>query len=185
MRQSASGRGLSPPTRGNPQGRGLHSRAGGSIPAHAGEPRAGDFRRRRDAVYPRPRGGTARRMRQSASGRGLSPPTRGNPLPADTAESPAGSIPAHAGEPIGGRIVAGDSAVYPRPRGGTSVAERLKATHVGLSPPTRGNHSRRRLKRQTRWSIPAHAGEPPGISPSRSFVAVYPRPRGGTLFCSS
>ena len=131
--------GLSPPTRGNlvriAQKRGKRR----SIPAHAGEP---DRRRRRprgNTVYPRPRGGTRRRTNEGCRRRGLSPPTRGNQIRFRTAQAVAGSIPAHAGEPMVSECVKGRHKVYPRPRGGTRGTLTLANLRRGLSPPTRGN----------------------------------------------
>ena len=50
--------GLSPPTRGNPEGRPDGAGRGRSIPAHAGEPLDVVAIRSESEVYPRPRGGT-------------------------------------------------------------------------------------------------------------------------------
>ena len=116
---SVVGQGLSPPTRGNPgRARGI-SVLGWSIPAHAGEPRHPLALGAGRAVYPRPRGGTprlpARRFRPS----GLSPPTRGNLRGTMFSAARAGSIPAHAGEPLKPILTAAAIVVYPRPRGGT------------------------------------------------------------------
>ena len=71
--------GLSPPTRGNLIRASSNPGDVGSIPAHAGEPYSHPRPRQRFEVYPRPRGGTPRRLREEY-GRtyGLSPPTRGN-----------------------------------------------------------------------------------------------------------
>ena len=55
---SRSPRGLSPPTRGNLTCESPFNLILGSIPAHAGEPRAASAPCRRRRVYPRPRGGT-------------------------------------------------------------------------------------------------------------------------------
>ena len=75
-------RGLSPPTRGN-LGAGLpHWQSGGSIPAHAGEPNGSGGSGWQHTVYPRPRGGTRQPPVFMRVGSGLSPPTRGNRLPA-------------------------------------------------------------------------------------------------------
>ena len=60
--RAAADEGLSPPTRGNPIKRAIEAETGRSIPAHAGEPTCIPRKRRRIAVYPRPRGGTARRV---------------------------------------------------------------------------------------------------------------------------
>ena len=91
--------GLSPPTRGNLRDGGAADVKGGSIPAHAGEPRLLRICLSRDGVYPRPRGGTYRAASQAWSNCGLSPPTRGNRQRAPRPEVRRRSIPAHAGEP--------------------------------------------------------------------------------------
>ena len=152
-----------------------------SIPAHAGEPFFSPSRKRTMAVYPRPRGGTVSALRKIASRVGLSPPTRGNPLEYPYAAVGAGSIPAHAGEPLwnGGR--GGHAAVYPRPRGGTRSTDFGSSKSAGLSPPTRGNRIAPLSTNRQSGSIPAHAGEPMSLSWSASALRVYPRPRGGTL----
>ena len=49
-----------------------------SIPAHAGEPTLSAAQSGLVAVYPRPRGGTARMIDDAPFAEGLSPPTRGN-----------------------------------------------------------------------------------------------------------
>ena len=131
-------------------------------------------------VYPRPRGGTSRTAHNAIASIGLSPPTRGNLNQLEDIDLTVGSIPAHAGEP---RLVHARwtrSAVYPRPRGGTSANVVAPPASEGLSPPTRGNRpdSRRRLRLLR--SIPAHAGEPAKQSPRSTASWVYPRPRGGT-----
>ena len=92
--------GLSPPTRGNLTRFPTPLLGSGSIPAHAGEPRAYVVIPVTLTVYPRPRGGTPRAMRDSNSARGLSPPTRGNLVGGAAAVHEDGSIPAHAGEPV-------------------------------------------------------------------------------------
>ena len=133
--------GLSPPTRGNPGRAGRQPDRAGSIPAHAGEPRARCAGAPASKVYPRPRGGTGGRRRFSRRSWGLSPPTRGNPRQADRRGVRVGSIPAHAGEPVDLQSSQPTHRVYPRPRGGTrAVRPRVGDAH-GLSPPTRGNLS--------------------------------------------
>ena len=52
---------------------------------------------------------------------------------------------------------------------------------AGLSPPTRGNPDRVRVRLPEAGSIPAHAGEPACSNQYRILSRVYPRPRGGTL----
>ena len=177
--------GLSPPTRGNLDQPSLSTANAGSIPAHAGEPSYNRPKRSRSRVYPRPRGGTARNSAAGMDKEGLSPPTRGNPMPRTDFMSPVGSIPAHAGEPAA--LVSRSSMlwVYPRPRGGTPLTIRLRHVPSGLSPPTRGNHDARARLRPKMRSIPAHAGEPRHGETCCACRTVYPRPRGGTQVAGS
>ena len=173
--------GLSPPTRGNLGKRDAIHNQRWSIPAHAGEPLGDSVGMKRQAVYPRPRGGTAWALNMMIAGRGLSPPTRGNPRSPHRAPPSGRSIPAHAGEPAMGSCRAVGSEVYPRPRGGTAVCAAApsslnglspptrgtatspfgRTTIKGLSPPTRGNLVLKLSLRFHKRSIPAHAGEPP------------------------
>ena len=173
--------GLSPPTRGNRRA----VRAGGgfsrSIPAHAGEPTDTSILCADTPVYPRPRGGTMGTPRISAARVGLSPPTRGNQLTDPALFEIAGSIPAHAGEPAAAPAHPAPRRVYPRPRGGTSSSTWGRVMAMGLSPPTRGNPSRRRRPNRNQRSIPAHAGEPGVPNSTILSRSVYPRPRGGTV----
>ena len=180
---TARTRGLSPPTRGNHPDKPVPPEVMGSIPAHAGEPRAPSLVSRRLSVYPRPRGGTDGRLHAQLAWRGLSPPTRGNRQVVGYGASAGRSIPAHAGEPLAWNGERARPRVYPRPRGGTIAATNAARIGFGLSPPTRGNlwRSAARLKRER--SIPAHAGEPARDSQERRPPRVYPRPRGGTSFC--
>ncbi len=172
--------GLSPPTRGNLRlsPRGVLRR--GSIPAHAGEPHAAGPVGRVSPVYPRPRGGTSACSSAPSTASGLSPPTRGNLAILLPVVEILRSIPAHAGEPSAESRLPIPHGVYPRPRGGTPLAALLAFCVLGLSPPTRGNHLGTSDSRNSRRSIPAHAGEPTTPTPPGSALTVYPRPRGGT-----
>ena len=53
----------------------------------------------------------------------------------------------------------------------------------GLSPPTRGNPRIADCSKGWTGSIPAHAGEPAEGCEWKQPIRVYPRPRGGTLWC--
>ena len=130
-------------------------------------------------VYPRPRGGASTCSPLSFSKNGLSPPTRGSPGTPRHLHDLLGSIPAHAGEPNGNRVLRCVSKVYPRPRGGAKYVQDALRHLAGLSPPTRGSRSGNRLRGESPRSIPAHAGEPVPFSPSLGACRVYPRPRGG------
>ena len=135
-------------------------------------------------VYPRPRGGTPLVGLPFSGYPGLSPPTRGNPLLKRAVNEHPRSIPAHAGEPADRFLFGGIVRVYPRPRGGTSFANRQPLRLGGLSPPTRGNPGQWRVTARLTGSIPAHAGEPPNANIDSKSSEVYPRPRGGTIFIS-
>ena len=111
--------GLSPPTRGNPDGFPVSALLDRSIPAHAGEPSGSISITLGVRVYPRPRGGTVRAVRRRGVRAGLSPPTRGNLNGIGDCAASWGSIPAHAGEPRSGAAQCVYRRVYPRPRGGT------------------------------------------------------------------
>ena len=151
--------GLSPRVRGN-RGACLRPRnETGSIPACAGEPALGGFRRSVISVYPRVCGGTAHQYPGKAITTGLSPRVRGNPPPSpDTAARPR-SIPACAGEP------------------NTSLS---RGGNYGLSPRVRGNRQRTEKPRRHRRSIPACAGEPAPTLNGMPVERVYPRVCGGT-----
>ena len=174
--------GLSPPTRGNLEPFGGSAAILRSIPAHAGEPRAGGGGRSGGAVYPRPRGGTSPRPPPRPPAAGLSPPTRGNPVHHRAVQRHRGSIPAHAGEPDSAACPRTPRRVYPRPRGGTPILAATGATWGGLSPPTRGNRLPPRVSADDTGSIPAHAGEPAQAGFRQAHIQVYPRPRGGTAW---
>ena len=142
-RASTRSWGLSPPTRGNRSApRAARARAR-SIPAHAGEPAPTPLVNMRPRVYPRPRGGTSHSVRRASRTTGLSPPTRGNRESPQRTVSSSGSIPAHAGEPVNQSTRIRAAGVYPRPRGGTRRRRVSANGGGGLSPPTRGNLSRR------------------------------------------
>ena len=119
--------GLSPPTRGSHAKIDEKIDAARSIPAHAGEPEGCCSLLPSVTVYPRPRGGADGRPPRHATGRGLSPPTRGSRARPKQQPKRCGSIPAHAGEPL-------------------DVFAFVHQTQ-GLSPPTRGSRGRSRARR--------------------------------------
>ena len=71
-----------------------------------------------------------------------------------------GPIPAHAGEPFMIAPLVVCRWAYPRSRGGTLTVGDSVTTGGGLSPLTRGNHSRYTTRGDSAGPIPAHAGEP-------------------------
>ena len=192
--------GLSPRVRGNRGAGSYERRAGGSIPACAGEPRTLSRRTRGGGVYPRVCGGTAKRLQMKPQHMGLSPRVRGNPciyrlrgirvgsIPACAGEPRAGvaardesrSIPACAGEPAPCTAPGHPAPVYPRVCGGTFAAFVLILSSSGLSPRVRGNRYERKTHEGGNGSIPACAGEPVLVVPSEGRLRVYPRVCGGT-----
>ena len=129
--------GLSPPTRGTSSRASAFSWSLGLSPPTRGEPSRLFWAVARDAVYPRPRGGTRGCWPRPL--RGLSPPTRGNRRPCHRGGRGPGSIPAHAGEPLFQRPGSPGLKVYPRPRRGTWRSSIPPTALAGLSPPTQGN----------------------------------------------
>ena len=152
----------------------------GSIPACAGEPPERGAGSRMVAVYPRVCGGTAAAMTLPLGVEGLSPRVRGNHHSRTAPPDAGGSIPACAGEPMGGGIMAGQGRVYPRVCGGTRWTHRTRGGGRGLSPRVRGNRGETAPAARRRRSIPACAGEPPNLSPGYAHREVYPRVCGGT-----
>ena len=156
---------------------------GGSIPAHAGEPTGratGTFTTR---VYPRACGGADSSEAEANGVRGLSPRMRGSRVNLIEEKNPAGSIPAHAGEPP--ELLPGATllAVYPRACGGASFSPPFMLIDRGLSPRMRGSQPAGVDSRFWRGSIPAHAGEPPRPLYSCADEGVYPRACGGACPC--
>ena len=93
------GQGLSPLTRGNRKSARQCSRWRGPIPAHAGQPWRPLRCCRLCRAYPRSRGATGHQHHPDVDLPGLSPLTRGNPIPAGCHRCKPGPIPAHAGQP--------------------------------------------------------------------------------------
>ena len=170
--------GLSPPTRGSPDG----IRAGGqrdrSIPAHAGKPSMRTLMAPPPTVYPRPRGEATAALMMAAWAAGLSPPTRGSHVHGPLDDKLDGSIPAHAGKPGAVEVGIHIQRVYPRPRGEALEGAKHLPFIDGLSPPTRGSRSAGILHLSFTRSIPAHAGKPSDCLDKLHMLGVYPRPRG-------
>ena len=111
--------GLSPRVRGNREATLLRPRAGGSIPACAGEPNDYHAIRAVARVYPRVCGGTTITLRIAGIIPGLSPRVRGNRYAAVVNAGQERSIPACAGEPAVIIDFVLSTRVYPRVCGGT------------------------------------------------------------------
>ena len=115
-----------------------------------------------------------------SSSRGLSPRGRGNHRAVEALEVAERSIPAWAGEPAGLCFRHSVGTVYPRVGGGTVSQPGTTVTMSGLSPRGRGNRLRVACGASPLGSIPAWAGEPPGLLQPVQPNRVYPRVGGGT-----
>ena len=175
-------RGLSPLTRGNQKRIHHPPRARGPIPAHAGQPFSGHPRRTAFWAYPRSRGATVDITLMSTKDPGLSPLTRGNPLPVHDVGQPPGPIPAHAGQPRWPTPACSPSWAYPRSRGATQKAFAAAEPALGLSPLTRGNLGLVAIELRIDGPIPAHAGQPTVAHVELGGEGAYPRSRGATCW---
>ena len=173
--------GLSPRMRGNHLGDAGPGASEGSIPAHAGEPGTCRGAAGPPRVYPRACGGTLRNQDLQQLDGGLSPRMRGNLSQSSLTIPNSGSIPAHAGEPDHPSWTPCPRRVYPRACGGTVRPKSSAGRSPGLSPRMRGNLLALRVPPLRHGSIPAHAGEPPPLTPPHGPLGVYPRACGGTF----
>ena len=173
-------RGLSPLTRGNPGSRGAFVAALGPIPAHAGQPSRPARRAPGRRAYPRSRGATTYLAVTCTVWWGLSPLTRGNLQITAPLTGPAGPIPAHAGQPRNASLATRAQRAYPRSRGATERLGWTTRRSTGLSPLTRGNHQRTTVPHRADGPIPAHAGQPAGMTRVTEVSGAYPRSRGAT-----
>ena len=179
---NSGGTGLSPRVRGNPNDNHGGNASQRSIPACAGEPTNEERDYERCEVYPRVCGGTIYALPPSRRAPGLSPRVRGNRGVVVGSTRRGGSIPACAGEPLGGSTAFSLTSVYPRVCGGTLTCRTTPQIPAGLSPRVRGNHVRLVLWREWKRSIPACAGEPRKQELQPVQQAVYPRVCGGTVW---
>jgi len=157
---SISNCGLSPRVRGNLALIGWILLWERSIPARAGEPTRDRRGSRSARVYPRACGGTGQGSGAIRNRQGLSPRVRGNRSLRSSLRWCRGSIPARAGEPIRSVVKLGNTSVYPRACGGTTIYGQPFYPPMGLSPRVRGN--------PTPWHT------------STCSETVYPRACGGT-----
>ena len=172
--------GLSPRMRGNRAHGHDGVQAGGSIPAHAGEPSVVSVPPALIWVYPRACGGTRTWMLACSAPTGLSPRMRGNLRRWGRPPPRSWSIPAHAGEPRRRHCRSRCQGVYPRACGGTRGIPPAACREMGLSPRMRGNPLAHSTRRSGAGSIPAHAGEPRSGPGRCRQTRVYPRACGGT-----
>ena len=140
-RGSAAWGGLSPRVRGNHEAQAAVQSYMRSIPACTGEPPHIGPLAPCSKVYPRVYGGTQRGPKDAASGGGLSPRVRGNPLQVPGYREQERSIPACTGEPVKPKYGFDLSVVYPRVYGGTGRLLDRSTSRSGLSPRVRGNRA--------------------------------------------
>ena len=133
-------------------------------------------------AYPRSRGATKNEYTIPRGRVGLSPLTRGNPLPVHDVGQPPGPIPAHAGQPRWPTPACSPSWAYPRSRGATQKAFAAAEPALGLSPLTRGNLGLVAIELRIDGPIPAHAGQPTVAHVELGGEGAYPRSRGATCW---
>ena len=146
--------------RGNLLHTALSASSRGSIPAHAGKPRAASDGHSPRQVYPRACGETALSFVDKNPSEGLSPRMRGNQTCTSGNAELAGSIPAHAGKPRAADRDILPAGVYPRACGETRWKNWHRFVTQGLSPRMRGNLGTPGKAIDWQGSIPAHAGKP-------------------------
>ena len=178
-------RGLSPRTRGKRRRRELARPSHGPIPADAGETTGRRFLLVHTGAYPRGRGGNVVCRGLFQRGQGLSPRTRGKPVPPVPPPPPPGPIPADAGETQAPGAFQGNLRAYPRGRGGNASARRISRKSPGLSPRTRGKQSAFYDLRIPFGPIPADAGETLVRPCDALTLGAYPRGRGGNNVVTS
>ena len=110
---------------------------------------------------------------------GLSPRGRGKPFIRRSWTHDEGSIPAWAGETLGGLQQLRPCEVYPRVGGGNRLTFTAGVAEYGLSPRGRGKRLTPRGRLLITRSIPAWAGETSSIASIAAAIAVYPRVGGG------
>ena len=172
--------GPSPRVRGNPRADPDPESYSRSIPACAGKPRSGCPNAGFRQVHPRVCGETQASCFGPKLFPGPSPRVRGNPEQPAIAAAQGGSIPACAGKPAPGRPQDQEWRVHPRVCGETPPGPDLDDSVTGPSPRVRGNHFLVVGLCERRGSIPACAGKPISIQPSRSERWVHPRVCGET-----
>ncbi len=112
---------------------------------------------------------------------GPSPLTRGRPAAPASPPAPRGSIPAHAGPPVGVTPTRWRAWVHPRSRGAARDGLPLPRFGWGPSPLTRGRPPWPTWRRLRCRSIPAHAGPPCWKALPTPPTRVHPRSRGAAL----
>ena len=125
-------------------------------------------------------GGSGQTRHFKQTGLGLSPRVRGKRQYPCRPDFRGGSIPACAGEAIEVRYRQQLVAVYPRVCGGSQAHERSSWSHDGLSPRVRGKPIVALTGLESTRSIPACAGEAPGLERKPRPIWVYPRVCGGS-----
>ena len=176
----AIGSGLSPRMRGNPITAISRARSAGSIPTHAGKPRAAGPIPHGLGVYPHACGETGTDQLAAQDPGGLSPRMRGNRGCRWRLDPENGSIPTHAGKPFDEVKLFFCRGVYPHACGETIATRTSMCAMRGLSPRMRGNPDALPHNPTDRGSIPTHAGKPDWPFEWKPWMRVYPHACGET-----
>ncbi len=170
--------GLSPATRGTPESARMIAEAIRFIPGYAGNASRREIGTSVRPVYPRLRGERYFNVKRYGDGDGLSPATRGTPIPHNNIKANYRFIPGYAGNATRQIPPAVRQTVYPRLRGERSSALNDVCSPAGLSPATRGTRFHLTQCGLSRRFIPGYAGNAIQDIASSREVSVYPRLRG-------
>ena len=129
-------------------------------------------------AHPRSRGENAIPLKESVSGPGSSPLTRGKRRLRQVPAGRARLIPAHAGKTSTRRIGWIAGAAHPRSRGENSQAKTIPARGPGSSPLTRGKPWQYAVECRQERLIPAHAGKTITWVAQLITSWAHPRSRG-------
>ena len=150
----------------------------GTIPAHAGKTQSMWSGRMLAGDYPRSRGENGSTQTTAHDIAGLSPLTRGKPVPVPVFVGGGGTIPAHAGKTAPSRPTDAPGRDYPRSRGENCRVMWGAGGAGGLSPLTRGKLNRIIPRLIHSGTIPAHAGKTRRSPVTAPHAGDYPRSRG-------
>ncbi len=128
--------------------------------------------------HPRTRGEHTREDAQQIKERGPPPHTRGTPSSRDSAASPAGTTPAHAGNTACHWPTQRSASDHPRTRGEHSDSSSIEPRILGPPPHTRGTRAGPLGRGVRRGTTPAHAGNTSRVLSPRGDFRDHPRTRG-------
>ena len=168
----------SPPARGWPEAEGDAAGARGAFPARAGMARSRPRGCPTRCCVPRPRGDGPDSLEPIDGGAARSPPARGWPAGAHTADRPCQAFPARAGMARRNGRAGVSRPCVPRPRGDGPTHLGWDEPQVVRSPPARGWPAPGGTRARPRPAFPARAGMARDPRGRHGRAGGVPRPRG-------